>query len=365
MPIIVACPQCTGQLRIADELVGRKVRCPACNHIFVGTSMGTPAPEAQPDAWQKPDSRSEDRPQLSLDLDPIESRTESRPQLSLDLDPMNSAESPAKPAPKPAAMDLPTEPEKTERLDPWKHLNLELDDKATPEDDAPLQPLEEPRERVPPVPPSSLKPKKAVELEVGDEEEESPRRPSRRDDDSPKRRRAQLADEHEDLRRCPKCDRMVFRDDRRCNFCDTRLPRDEDEDEDNPRRRRQFRRDTVPHRGGFVLTMGIISLAILPCYMCYILAPLFSLIGIICGIVAWVCGSNDLKKIQEGTIDPEGEGNTQAGYICGIIGTSINALILLACGAIIAVVTFTMYNASQNVNKAPPPVPRIAPAKKF
>src|SRR5262249_50778874 len=34
MPIIVACPTCNGQLRVADDLIRRKVRCPACNATF-------------------------------------------------------------------------------------------------------------------------------------------------------------------------------------------------------------------------------------------------------------------------------------------------------------------------------------------
>jgi hypothetical protein len=32
-------------------------------------------------------------------------------------------------------------------------------------------------------------------------------------------------------------------------------------------------------------------------------------------------------------MDPEGRGNTQAGYICGIVGTGLGALSALACVA--------------------------------
>jgi hypothetical protein len=60
-----------------------------------------------------------------------------------------------------------------------------------------------------------------------------------------------------------------------------------------------------PHRGTLILVLGILSLVVC--------TPL--------GIVAWVLGSGDLKEMDAGTMDPAGRGNTQAGKICGIIGT--------------------------------------------
>jgi hypothetical protein len=74
-----------------------------------------------------------------------------------------------------------------------------------------------------------------------------------------------------------------------------------------------------PHRGTLILVLGILGL-------------------IICGplaIVAWVLGTNDLKEMAAGTMDPAGRGTTQAGKICGIIGT-----ILLIIGVIIAALFF-------------------------
>ncbi len=76
-----------------------------------------------------------------------------------------------------------------------------------------------------------------------------------------------------------------------------------------------------PHRGTLILVLGILGL-------------------IICGplaIVAWVMGSSDLKQIDAGTMDPAGRGTTQAGRICGIIGT------ILLIISIIAVVMFFMF----------------------
>jgi len=63
------------------------------------------------------------------------------------------------------------------------------------------------------------------------------------------------------------------------------------------------------HRGGLILTLGIFAI------VCNIMA--------IPGILAWVMGSNDLKKIQAGVMDPSGEGLTRAGMIMGIIGTCL------------------------------------------
>ena len=64
----------------------------------------------------------------------------------------------------------------------------------------------------------------------------------------------------------------------------------------------------VAHRGGMVLTMGILAL----------LCNLFA----VPGIIAWVMGRSDLKQMDAGYMDPEGRGLTQAGMILGIIGTS-------------------------------------------
>ena len=60
-----------------------------------------------------------------------------------------------------------------------------------------------------------------------------------------------------------------------------------------------------PHRGVLILTFGILGVA-----CCF---PF--------GIAAWVMGNNDIKQIEAGTMDPTGKGMTNAGKICGIIGT--------------------------------------------
>jgi len=69
-----------------------------------------------------------------------------------------------------------------------------------------------------------------------------------------------------------------------------------------------------PHRGTLILVLGILSLVVCQ--------PL--------GIAAWIMGNGDLKQIDAGTMDPTGRGTTNAGRICGIIGT-----VLLIIGVIV------------------------------
>jgi hypothetical protein len=86
-------------------------------------------------------------------------------------------------------------------------------------------------------------------------------------------------------------------------------PYDEDDEDveydDRPRRRRRSHHE--PHRGSTILVLGILSIVVC--------TPL--------SIFAWVMGNTDLRKIREGTMDPEGEGLTQAGRICGMVGTGL------------------------------------------
>ncbi len=65
-----------------------------------------------------------------------------------------------------------------------------------------------------------------------------------------------------------------------------------------------------PHRGPAVLVLGIVGIVV-----CFV-----------CGIIAWIMGSGDLKEMDQGVRDPEGRGLTKAGMICGIVGTALAAL---------------------------------------
>ncbi len=79
-----------------------------------------------------------------------------------------------------------------------------------------------------------------------------------------------------------------------------------------------------PHRATTILVLGILSLIVC--------APL--------GIFAWIMGNADLKDMEAGTMDPAGRSNTNAGRICGIIGTVlliigvVGSLVILVLGGV-------------------------------
>jgi hypothetical protein len=79
--------------------------------------------------------------------------------------------------------------------------------------------------------------------------------------------------------------------------------------DDRPRRR--YGR---PHRGGLILTLGILSLVIVVC------SPL--------GIFAWVMANNDLREMKRGNMDRSGEAQTEAGRILGVISC---VLMIVGC----------------------------------
>src|SRR5438552_731201 len=48
MPVLVACPTCSRQLRVGDQLQGRKVKCPNCQNVFLAEPAGEPEPAVPP-----------------------------------------------------------------------------------------------------------------------------------------------------------------------------------------------------------------------------------------------------------------------------------------------------------------------------
>lgn len=68
-----------------------------------------------------------------------------------------------------------------------------------------------------------------------------------------------------------------------------------------------------PHRGGIILALGILGIVICQ----------------ICGIIAWVMANTDLAEMRAGRMDPSGEGTTNAGKICGIIGVALLLVIVI------------------------------------
>ena len=87
-----------------------------------------------------------------------------------------------------------------------------------------------------------------------------------------------------------------------------------------------------PHRGVTVLVLGILGL------VCCV----------ICGIIAWVMGSSDLKEMKAGIMNAEGRGMTQAGMICGIISVILNILMIILQIAGFGILSF--FAASQSAS---------------
>jgi hypothetical protein len=76
--------------------------------------------------------------------------------------------------------------------------------------------------------------------------------------------------------------------------------------------RRQY---TVAHRGGLILTLGVLSIL---CNVCFI--P---------GILAWSLGNSDLQQMKAGAMDQTGEGLTRAGMVMGIVMTCLKPAMYL------------------------------------
>ena len=71
-----------------------------------------------------------------------------------------------------------------------------------------------------------------------------------------------------------------------------------------------------PHRGGTILTLGILSLVVCP----------------LLGIGAWFMGDDDLQRMRSGTMDSSGRDITNVGRICGMVATGLLVLqVILIC----------------------------------
>ncbi len=69
-----------------------------------------------------------------------------------------------------------------------------------------------------------------------------------------------------------------------------------------------------PHRGTMILLLGILAC----CGGC-----------VLTGLPAWVMANRDLGLMSAGRMDAEGRGLTEAGKVCGIIGTALTGVAFL------------------------------------
>ncbi len=167
------------------------------------------------------------------------------------------------------------------------------------------------------------------------------------EDDRPARRRRR----RREFEPCPRCREDIRRGTVVCPYCGLDL----EEQGDGYTRRPPVRLDAEPHRGGLIQVLGILSLVLsLVYFLFFISLPL--------GIAAWVMGRGDLRKMEDGVMDPNGRRKTKDGWLCGIIGTILSSLCGLAC------VMFTLMIISEGSRPRPappPPPPAFAPQPGF
>jgi predicted Zn finger-like uncharacterized protein len=115
------------------------------------------------------------------------------------------------------------------------------------------------------------------------------------------------------------------------------------------RDREPRRLDTVPHRGSLILTLGVLALV---CTV-LVLICIGPVVGIPLGITAWVMGHRDLRRIKNREMDEDGLSGTQAGWICGIIATVLNTLVLFTCLGLMMTGLFNLGYSSTAPVKTP------------
>ena len=113
-----------------------------------------------------------------------------------------------------------------------------------------------------------------------------------------------------------------------------------------------LRRDSEPHRGNLIQVLGIAGLVTgtiaLPSCFCYCIAAPFAVAAIALGTSALVMGNKDLRKMDEGLLDPRGRQQTRLGKNLAIAATIEGALALLL---ILALVGFMLaMQLAQNPN---------------
>lgn len=152
--------------------------------------------------------------------------------------------------------------------------------------------------------------------------------------DAPLRR----ADQHEEKhgepsassgarRPCPHCGKENPSEHTACNHCGAVF---EDQlavvsdDEPPIGRHATYRGNFVPHRGGLILCLGILSIL-------FGLTGILGVIGLALGICSWVMGQKDLQRIRNREMDARGDGLTHSGWICGIVGVVVSTVVSFCC----------------------------------
>jgi hypothetical protein len=141
-----------------------------------------------------------------------------------------------------------------------------------------------------------------------DAEEKSPPAPS-----GPPAEARRNRERIERLKHCPDCGAVVDRDARLCRRCSAPLDGADDDD----------RRDREPHRGGAILTLGILSALFGTLSLC---CGVPAVAGLGFGIPAWVMATHDMHKMRRGVMDRNGMANTQSGQSYAMVGVVLSFL---------------------------------------
>ncbi len=82
---------------------------------------------------------------------------------------------------------------------------------------------------------------------------------------------------------------------------------------------------TQPHRGALILVFGLLGLT-----------------GgcVIFSLIAWLMGHADLQAMRRGTMDPSGQGLTQAGMILGMVVSLLNLFVFAIFGLFLLIPLF-------------------------
>ncbi len=125
---------------------------------------------------------------------------------------------------------------------------------------------------------------------------------------------------------CPGCGRRVSWQESDCPHCG-----EEFEDEEPRHSLPTFvdvalpiRRDGEPHRGGLLLTLAVVSAvagAISGCVL-----GLSALLSIPLGLVVWLLASRDLRRMTDGSVDPQGIRQTRHARSAAMAGVLFGAL---------------------------------------
>ncbi len=104
---------------------------------------------------------------------------------------------------------------------------------------------------------------------------------------------------------------------------------------------------SLPHRGGFILTLGILGLVSFTIGTLGLLglppAVVIGALSFVMTVPAWLLGSSDLRAMKAGAMDTAGRGKTRAGMILGIAGTLLT--VMFCIGLVISLVQWIQSGA--------------------